>query len=201
MLNENFGSAHARIAKVIHLGTPVLGSAKAFSTLKSVPKLHVIIDMALALYHMTQPKLHYDLCRSLRGFESLYQLLPPETQQIIFREMGRQLSALDKSLWEDGEHTYLGKANEFHNLIQAHAPENVFSVYSYSLTLDTEGAYMINEDNRVKYPTVYVSGDGTVSTESASAVTLPANRRAVQGVRHEALPHSEEIWDTLDELL
>jgi pimeloyl-ACP methyl ester carboxylesterase len=189
-----------RIAKVIQLGTPVLGSAKAFMTLKSKPELHVIFDTVLKQRHRVNPELYHHLRVSLERFQALFQMLPPGSERIVFDNMGKQYSALHQKLWREELTPLLKGAEAFHTLIRGLASEKLFALYSTKVP--TDGGYLVNDLMRLKGPYFpRVLGDGTVSIASASAQTTTDNLIPCGKITHDALPIAPEVWRSLERLL
>ncbi len=189
-----------RIARVIQLGTPVLGAPKAFLTLKSKPELHVIFDTVLKQRHRSNPELYHHLRVSLEKFEALFQMLPPGNQQIIYDDQGNRYSALYEKFWPDELTPLLKGAEAFHTLIGGLASEKLFALYSTKVPTDV--GYLITELMRLKGPFFpKVLGDGTVSIASASAQTVRDNLIPCGKIAHDALPSSPEVWRLLEQLL
>jgi pimeloyl-ACP methyl ester carboxylesterase len=118
LADATFAHLHARIHRVIQLGAPVLGSPAAFFTLKNYPRIHALFDVVLKKRQKRNPELYRFLLNSLGTFQSLFQLLPPATEQIVFDESGVQYSALNQALWAKGEEQLLKGAEALHNLLE-----------------------------------------------------------------------------------
>jgi pimeloyl-ACP methyl ester carboxylesterase len=201
LLDNQFAHLEPRITKLIQLGTPTLGSAKAYYTLKNNPRLHPILDILLKYQQSRHPILYHYLYTSLQQFCSLFQLLPPTCQQVVFDLYGWQYSALDGNLWQPNVHQQIADANALHDLLPASHSDKVFALYSRDL--DTERAYLINARKEVeKVCSPQVKGDGTVSAASAVAATPERNRFAFNyRIDHDELPSSPRVWDKLKDLL
>ncbi len=201
LLDNDFTHLEPRITKLIQLGTPALGSAKAYYTLKNHPRLHYLIDALLKYWQSLHPSLYHDLYTSLQEFCSLFQLLPPAYQQITFDLYGWQYSALDGELWQPTVHQQLNQANALHDLLLRSISDKIFALYSTDV--DTERAYLINDRKQVQAVcSPRVRGDGTVSAASAAAATPVSNRFAFNHrIKHDHLPSSQRVWDRLRVLL
>lgn len=200
LANPAYSSVEARISKVIQLGTPVLGSPKAYFTLKNQPKVSAIFDAALRNRHRINPELYHYLRTSLETFQSLFQMLPPLSEQIVFDDSGTQYSALNEDLWKKELAPLLKGAEMFHTLIQGVSSEKLFTLYSTKIL--TERAYLIDEMKRVISPSEpLIYGDGTVSISSAVAATEEQNRVPFENIKHDILPNSPEVWKSLEKLL
>src|SRR3989440_3608745 len=112
-----FAHLHSRIHRVIQLGAPVLGSPKAFFTLKNYPRIHALFDAALRKRQKKHLHLYRFLLNSLGTFQSLFQMLPPATEQIVFDVAGCQYSALNQDLWASESEPLLKGAETLHDLI------------------------------------------------------------------------------------
>ena len=195
-----FSDLEPRIAKVIQLGTPVLGSAKAFITLKSQPVLHIIFDTLLKQRQRINPELYHYLRLSLEKFQALFQMLPPGSERIVFDNSGKQYSALHRELWRDDLTPLLKGAEAFHNLISGLTSDKLFALFSTKVP--TDGGCVVNDLMRLTGPSSpKVFGDGTVSIASASAQTNMSNLIPCGKITHDMLPSSPKVWGELEKLL
>jgi lecithin:cholesterol acyltransferase len=198
--NERFADIRPRISKLIQMGTPVLGSAKAFFSLKSHLKLSRPFDFMLWLRQKRSPRLYYDLYSSLSSCESIFQLMPPNDERIIFDEAGEHYSALDTRLWQKAVHELIAGANALHKMIQTVTNDGVYSIYGTDIA--THRAYMIDDTMKVRaICSPWVNGDGTVSVASASTFTSATNRLVFSSIGHDDLPQSRQVWNALSSLL
>lgn len=200
LANQDFEYLHPRVRRVITMGAPVLGSPKAFFTLKNSPKIHKLFDYALKKRQRRNPVLYHQLVTALATFQSLYQMLPPTTEQIVFDVAGTQYSALHEDLWEPMTKQLLKGAEALHGLLTGLNSDKLFALYSTQVR--TERGYLIDEMNRVKelsQPLVF--GDGTVTVASASAATVVANRISFGSISHDSLPNSDKVLRSLEGLL
>lgn len=191
---------HPRIYRVIQMGAPVLGSPKAFYTLKNSPRIHAFFDAALRKRQRRHPELYRFLLNSLGTFQSLFQMLPPANEQIVFDVAGTQYSALNQDLWTSEAVPLLRGAETLHALLTGLTSDKLFALYSTQVP--TERAYLIDTRKMVKEvskPLVF--GDGTVTIASASAATVERNRISFSNVSHDNLPISQEVWRSLEGLL
>jgi pimeloyl-ACP methyl ester carboxylesterase len=200
LAEPTFAHLHSRIHKVIQLGAPVLGSPKAFFTLKNSPRINALFDVALRKRQKKNPELYHFLHTSLESFQSLFQLLPPTTEQIVFDVAGTQYSALNPALWGSEVGPLLKGAETLHDLLTGLSSDKLFALYS--TTIPTERAYLIDARKMVKeISKPLISGDGTVTIASASAATMERNRISFGGINHDTLPTSPEVWRSLEGLL
>jgi hypothetical protein len=198
--SDQFKDLRPRIAKLIQLGTPVLGSAKAFFSLKSHIKLSSPFDLVLRLRQKLMPRLYYDLYSSLSRCEAIFQLMPPVNERIIFDEGGEHYSALDQRLWQREVHELIAGAKSLHEMIQNEMGDDIYSIYSTDIA--TERGYMIDDSKKVRAVCVPgVNGDGTVSVFSAATATSQQNRLVFSSIAHDDLPQSRTVWKALGNLL
>lgn len=200
LANREFEYLHPRVHKVITMGAPVLGSPKAFYTLKKAPKIHRLFDYALKKRQKKDLVLYNQLMGALATFQSLYQMLPPTTEQVVFDLSGAHYSALHEDLWASHAGPLLKGAEELHGLLTGLSSDKLFALYSTQVK--TEGAYVIDDNKRVKEAfQPYMRGDGTVTIASASAATVADNRISFASISHDSLPTSPEVWRSLEVLL
>lgn len=200
LADTTFAHLHSRIHRVIQMGAPVLGSPKAFYTLKNSPRIHAFFDAALKKRQKKHPELYHFLLVSLGTFQSLFQMLPPPSEQIVFDVSGTQYSALSQDLWARDAAPLLKGAEALHQLVAGLNSDKLFAIYSTGVP--TERAYLIDATKMVKeVSTPLVSGDGTVTVASASAATKEHNRISFVRIKHDSLPTSVEVWRSLEALL
>lgn len=199
LANGDFADIWPRVTKLIQLGTPLLGSAKAYFSLKNYIQLNSAFDLILSLNQRWHPQLYHQLYSSLSRFAALFQLLPPTREQVVFDEAGMQYSALDTSLWPNEVHDLLAGATALHDLVGSISLDNIYSLYSTDL--QTDRAYLIDAGNMVKAVCLKVNGDGTVSVASASTATLEGNRMVFSNIGHDRLPRSRTVFRALNGLL
>lgn len=200
LLNPEFQDVRSRVSKLIQLGTPVSGSAKAFFSLKRHIKLNRPFDLMLRARQTLRPRLYYDLYSSLSRCEAIFQLMPPTKERIIFDLAGEQYSALDMRLWQQDLHELIEGANALHELVQSATSDDIYSIYSTDI--ETDLGYMIDDSSKV--PAISMppaKGDGTVSVSSASTATSETNRVVFSRIAHDDLPRSPEVWNALSDLL
>jgi len=194
-----------RTTLFVQIGTPVRGSSKAFYTLKIIPEFNIFVRFIMLLKNHLRPKIYKDLMDSISTFASLYQLLPPETEQILVDENGKRLDALQDAVWSKLEDKgILSRAREVHRLIQKCPTENMRIVTFYGSDIITDGDYVVDSHFDVvkKRPSPFI-GDGTVTIASAAADTPAKDRQRIRGKNalHDNLPNHDSVKQSLSNLL
>lgn len=201
LANPENGDLKTKIKLFVQIGTPVLGSARAFSSLKDIPDFPRFLESICWLRYMTNPKLYKYLMTSISSFDSIYQLLPPKTEQILVDEIGRRYNALEGRVWPTlADKKKLRGAREVHRIIQNCSFENIKVITLYGTEILTKGDYIVDEHfNIMRNRPSSSKGDGTVTIASSIANT-PLDSRipiADKKVSHDCLPNHDEIKKVL----
>lgn len=201
------------IDRIVHLGSPLLGSPVAFRTAYGRGGLPFLYELIAAVRGKSRFTYLENLRRSFETFPSLYQLFPPAEVPILYRgPLTPRTNPLDERVMSDTARAYA---------LQAHAAlreaDRVFDasrtpvhlVYTNNLeTARTELEYAVDTAGgavqRYVVGGVYGSsaaGDGTVPDYSASASRGDVHRYPVAGVEHASLCNSPRVTALLGGIL
>ena len=173
------------------IASPIKGSAKAYYTLKERPCLNKFFDKFWNINHHRNPSVRARLLNTLRRFESLYQLLPPDNDKIMFDINGEKYSAFAEGVWQS-ELQYASSASRVHELlastlIDSSGIKRHYCVYSHKHSTDL--LYLVDENynlvGRIKDRSVSgngihtCAGDGTVACSSAFANSSVQSRHLI----------------------
>jgi pimeloyl-ACP methyl ester carboxylesterase len=191
----------ARTALFVQIGVPVRGSSKAFYTLKHSPEMSWMVDALMALRGHIAPVLFGRLMGSIRSFDSLFQLLPHESEHILATEADNHYSALDEQAWKEPYRDKLDAALEVHQILRNFSFPRTITFYSTEIITDSE--YLVDGYfNVVKKIPSFAKGDGTVTIASAVLNTPPAKRVPIlDKILHDSLPCHRALWERLAEEL
>ncbi len=188
----------SRIMLFVQIGTPVKGSSKAYYTLKRSPQIHPILDKLMELEAHWRPELLVSLRESLRSFHSIFQLLPPDTEQILVNQNGDHFSALDPRGWASQDEPQLDRARQIHPTIEVCHLPHMKTFYSTDILTDWD--FVVDQYfNLVRKRQSCVLGDGTVSCKSATDATPLDSRAPIRGsnAQHDRLPNHPEVLEYL----
>ncbi len=193
--------ANTDIAKMttcfIQIGTPVRGSSKAFHTLKKSPTFNSIFDAITRLLWTLDPITYKNFMDSLQSFESLFELFPPDTEQIVSTRADDHLCALDQTLWPMLDKTSLDRIRQIQTQMRSISLRCLVTIYSSGVP--TEREYIVDRNLRIIDYGVPVWGDGSVSVASAALNAEPANcRHLKEDIEHDALPNHDIVLKLLD---
>ncbi len=136
---------------------------------------------------------------AIRGFDSLYQLLPPVSERILQRETGDRFSAVEEKVWPNQYSQKILNARETHKQIfESYFPS---TVTIYGTEVVTSQDYLVDQDFEIiqKIPS-YIKGDGTVSMASAT-LSSPAEKRIPIRepiATHDQLPNHPSLFKHLE---
>lgn len=190
----NSPALRSRCDCLVQVGSAVKGSARAFLTLQDRRCFDGMLDHVIR--NLTSDRERIRLLDTLRGFPSLYQLLPPRELHLLRRADGLEFSATDPSIWPKERTGMIAAADSVHALLARDVEVPTFALYSGSL--ETHQGYLVDQYFRVlRHHTG--QGDGTVTCYSASfGVQLP-NRHAVPKANHQSLCYSPRALGALRE--
>jgi pimeloyl-ACP methyl ester carboxylesterase len=188
----------ARTATFIQMGTPGLGSSKAYYTLKQEPSFSTVMQTILQTKWHLNPMGFHRLMEALSTFESLYELLPHESEHILVTRAGQHFSALEERLWPSDRSARISGVGVLHRLIRDFSLPTLLTIYSDDVS--TDGYYEI--DHNFKFQARYgeVQGDGTVSVASAVQGVNGDRRVRVSehGTRHDEIQNSLSARTAID---
>ena len=195
-----FQSAAGRVSKAILIASPGRGSSNAFPTLQSKPDLSFWLDLLLPAKHLLRPSLQIDLMLAMHSFDSLLELLPPESEQILVSEDDFHWSALDPKFWPAHMKPRLAAATSVHDVIRAKQPASVVAIYSSGQTTDRE--YLVDDLFQFQGLSKSVKGDNRVSHASAVEGIEPINRHLLaKKIPHGGVPDSPECCKVVEQLI
>ncbi|HVR08191.1 MAG TPA: hypothetical protein VMW75_09090, partial [Thermoanaerobaculia bacterium] len=99
----------ARIFRIVQVASPILGSAKAYYTLKERPCISAAFDWIWLWHHHLFPGRRAELTEAVRQFRSLYQMVPDAS---ILHGPGWTRSPLDLEIWPEHLQPYVITARE-----------------------------------------------------------------------------------------
>lgn len=168
MLLENLDIAQ-RTNIFFQIATPILGSAKAYYSIKRYPQLNPIFDGAWQFFQKAENR--GELQKALERCYSLYQLLPPPQIMSLDDEGGTYYSALDRRVWHSDLHQYVDAAIDVHQKLAQSDRLKVKIKCIYSPNHSTPLRYRVNSENFniVQEGSPGAKGDGTVTCASAMA--------------------------------
>jgi pimeloyl-ACP methyl ester carboxylesterase len=196
----DFKEAAARVCKAILIASPGRGSSNAFRTLQARPDLGFWVDQVLTAKHWIQPQLQNDLMQAMRSFDSLLELLPPDSEQILVNEEAFHWSALDERVWPPYIHEKFKSVRLVQEVIRAKQSGSVIAIFSSGQSTDHE--YFVDEIFQFKGISKRVKGDNRVSPASAVEGIEPTNcHRLEKQIPHGGIPDSPECCKVLETLL
>lgn len=186
-----------RVALAVVIGAPMLGSAKAFYTLKcgiDIPFIGSIVELL-------NPGARDRLLDALRNCPSIYGLLPPRDQPILISETGERFSATDPAAWGPLYGGFLADADQVHGIIKACRINCLQAIYSTEVP--TPHDFSVDSlFQRIKRREPPVFGDGTVTIASARfSIEKEKCHPINKAVAHDQLPSSQDVHTILRDLL
>lgn len=193
---------------LFQIASPLLGSAKAYSTLKKRPEFNPIFDF---LCQMLQKRERVaELCRSIIGFPSVYQLLPPPEVKSLCDRKGKLYSALEDGVWQDPFKEYVQRAREVHQkLRESQVLNSTIRIKCIaSAKYPTPNLYLIDplsDFNLImgvrRFP-LSADGDDTVTFRSAIAYSLyePGNEIDTELSNHMTICHNQKVYQLLQKV-
>lgn len=191
--------AGKKINKIVNIGTPHMGSAKAFRTLlEGYPRLHDFIDGWLEAERRQQRFAPEHLANDVRTFDSIYELLP--STGTTFTQAGVAFPAVDRDFWKTRYVQRVDAAVLTHDKLRKTDQTEVFTIYS-SLN-QTETHYEVDSKDQIVAVLEKGRGDGTVTAVSAQGWTRPACRQPLTAAAsHSLLPRHAETRSLLMDML
>jgi pimeloyl-ACP methyl ester carboxylesterase len=182
-----------RTSSFIQIGTPVRGSSKAFYTLKKRPDFSGLFQQLSNLNWHLNIEIYKRLMDAMESFNSLFELLPHETEKILVTSSDDHFSAVDAGCWPALNSQRLDRIKGVHASVATFESPNTVAVYSSETP--TPRDYIIDNGFEILREAYVVDGDGTVSVASASLGTKLEQRRLVPGdVGHDDLPSNSQVW-------
>ncbi len=181
-----------RTLRYVQAGTPCLGSAKAFRTLKSGDLgFGKAMNAVLALAAKVSPAIRANLLGSLQEMPSLYQLLPPMNEQCLKPPTGPYVSALDPKVWRlAGPKSNASDAASFHTVLEGFKFDRILTISDSGR--DTDHVHGVDGYFDNPRPLDFkVAGDGTVPLRSSTYGT-PDKLRYTLGA---AVAHDQILND------
>ena len=201
MLNDPANRSTAeRISLFVQIGSPVAGSAKVLYSLKVSPEFGKL-DILLRLRETINPNLSTRLCDVLHTFDSMFQLLPHESEQVLFSQNGEGYTALDLHMWPN-HGARLSTVREVHESISSCSFPRIRTFYSAGIKTDRD--YQIDQDFNIltRSSPHTVNGDGSVSVFSAVFDSPLDARKLVPGtIEHDEIPNCQKFFEFLREEL
>jgi pimeloyl-ACP methyl ester carboxylesterase len=202
LLLSEYRELAEKIDLYIQIATPVRGASKACYTLKREPDFGPLANRLLRWWQLLHQSVRNDLLESLRLFPSLYQLLPPEGEDILATASGEHFNALDRKVWNQAYHASLIKAHAVHRVIQSCNFARIVTIYGAGIITPRE--YLIDQFFQIlkKLPSSLL-GDGTVTIASAVHDSPLASRLPIPngGAEHDRLPNQRVVFDRIAEEL
>jgi pimeloyl-ACP methyl ester carboxylesterase len=201
MLIDN-KSISDRTNLLFQIASPILGSSKAFYSLKEKIRINAIADKYIEWFQ-DKREFHY-LQNVIMGFPSLYQLLPPLDEKILYNDIGQQFSACDPVVWPKEYRQYVLDAQEVHKKLRKPLSNNIQCVYSDEHI--TEMYYKVDAGFRYAGTPMSqpVYGDGTVTGSSAIAGSQFESCHLFRGGAlsvHDQLPKHNKVLSLLEGFL
>lgn len=196
--NASYIDIRDKTRRVIQVAPPTKGSSKACYTLKHIPEFNVFLDTIINLKSRLKPRLLLHLMEVLRGFDSLYQLLPPISEPILQQETGDRYSAMEERVWANQYHPKVRIAREVQQQFSESSFPSTLTIYGTELA--TPQDYLVDQDFKIidKIPSP-VKGDGTVSMSSATYACPSETRFPISNVTatHDSLPNHQDFFRCL----
>lgn len=191
----------SRISFYLQIASPILGSAKAFHTLREGPGFSFIMDQLIGIIHHRDLQRRVDLMSVLQTFPSIYQLLPPARIPTLLTPSGQQISAVANEVWLNDSRKHAEAAREVHVILEQ--PLNVPITCVYSNCHETDWHYLVDTEFRIKGALRERFGDGTVVSASAFEGSDVGGRLRLDtgGTSHDELPCHEKVKTVLRELV
>lgn len=188
----------ARVKLFVQIGTPVLGSSKAYYTLKHSPEISWLFDIWRTAREQLDRTLLTELIESVRSFDSIFQLLPAETENVLLTAGGDHFSAVNARAWPSQYAQKVRAAQEVHQIIQAFQFPQMKTFYGTEIVTDYD--YVVDRDFNVlsKRPSPF-KGDGTVIMASAVLASPVATRTPIpdRHAVHDSLPNHKDVMQYL----
>ena len=183
---------------LFEIATPIRGSALAYDCLKGGIKAIPFFRQYTGLLQGREIKKVLQRC--LEKCYSLYQLLPPEAETILFDAGGQPYSALDSWIWNKAfEENQLKRAKELHRELSSTISEQVKIVSVYSNAYPTAMQYRVAEGSDYDImEEIKVLGDNTVTCYSTWGIER--HRRELVNTQpsdHIGLCQNEQVLDLL----
>lgn len=144
----------------------------------------------------------HQLMTTIQQFDSLYQLLPPETESILVNETGQTFSALEPRAWPNFLRAKIGTATAIHQTIRECAFSGPITFYGADVSTDYQ--YVVDDHFTVlrRWPSPFY-GDGKVTQSSAVEATPGTNQRPVHrpNSSHVRLPSNRDVLHQIERLL
>ena len=133
----------------------------------------------------------------MQSFDSLLELLPPESEQILVNEDDFHWSALDDRVWPPHVNARMTAVKLIHDFVRAKQSESVIAIFSSGQSTDRE--YFVDEVFQFKGPGKRVKGDNRVSYASAVEGIEPKNCHLLaKQIPHGGVPDSLECCRALE---
>lgn len=189
------------VRQLVHIGTPILGAAKAFRTLRKKPRLGFVADTILEVCSRVAPDSHHRLMTVLGRMASLYELMPHETERVLRLPSGELSSPVDQHNWPSERWQLLAHVRTYQETIRSELRVPVTGIYSGSIG-STDHTYLLDSSGYEILSTVPCHGDGTVSMASAyHKVPLEARHAVREPITHDNLPGSLQVHSVLRQVL
>lgn len=161
-----------KIAKLIEMGPPVRGASKAFFSVSTMPAIARSFLKLIRQIPILGSFAFNNLQRVISSFPSIFEMLPPDDEQILQGNRGSNYSAFNWPGWGHPKWpSYISKyISEAQQIKQNLHPPSGFDVRTlYSEDFDTEYTYSFTETPpyRLTQTLQYEDGDDTVIKNSA----------------------------------
>lgn len=195
----------ANVGKIVHIGSPLLGSPNAFRSAYKSGSLPLLASLSKFFYRPNGPKFFKHLLSALQTFPSVYQLMPPIGREYLVHEMGNNFNPLSEEFLPRSMRDFATEAHqrlvEGQDLIKSHDIET-YTIYgesgvatdlSYHVRYAGDSGYEILTEMRAD------TGDGTVLAESSRGNGLRHN--PLLNVSHTTLCNDERVIRVLRGIL
>ena len=168
----------SRTASLIQIGIPALGSSKAFYTLQKEPSFGGLMQFLLKVNSHVRPDAYHRLLDAVRTFDSLYELLPHDTERFLVSMADENYNAFDNRFWSTERASKLPVVGDVHKQVRAFSFPPLLTIYSDDI--ETDKYYQVDINFKVEGTYGCVNGDGTVSVSSAVHGSILQRRYALQ---------------------
>lgn len=206
--------APSAIDRIVHIGSPLDGSAQAFRSAYregSLPLLQTLYKVFKGRRNAVA--FHDSFLRSVRSFPSVYQLMPPREYEYLVYTPHDKRNPLSEGIIDPGMRQHAVDAHRelmvANSMLQQH-DISVCTVYSDYHTKRTDTEYEVQQLGHpvpgylIKDPMPSGSsaeGDGTVTMWSAMGTDPPCLRLRVTNVDHAVMCHDEGVLRQLMRVL
>ncbi|MEA5534564.1 lipase/acyltransferase domain-containing protein [Crocosphaera sp. XPORK-15E] len=194
-----------RTELLFQIASPLLGSAKAYCTLKKRPEFNPIFDLICQTLGNWDKVAQFRT--SIMGFPSVYQLLPPPEIKSLCDRQGNLYSALDDSVWQKHFREYVQQARDVHQRLKQSQELNtrIRTRCIGSGRYPTPKRYVIDPEQdfnlimRLRRVPLSADGDDTVTFSSAIAYSVyePENLIDTEPCKHMTICHNQEVYNML----